>query len=150
MLEIFDISYSDIEVIRELWEKNRQYHEKSSEFFKDTYRAINFDSRIKAFSVFNEDNMKITVAKLDSEHIGYCISTITNGKGEVESLHVDEAHRGGGIGKELVLRHLDWMRGRNCEVIGVTVSQENESTIGFYKSLGFYPNTLYMQQKKED
>lgn len=147
MNEIFDISYDDIEVIKNLWEKNRQYHERSSEYFKESYGSIKFDERIKVFSVFNKETMKITVAKNNDEYIGYCISTIIDGKGEVASLHVDEVNRGNGLGKKLVDQHIEWMHEKNCKVIGVTVSQENESTIGFYKKLGFYPNTIYMQQK---
>ena len=49
MNKMFDISYADIEVIKNLWEKNRQYHEKTSEHFKESYRLINFDDRIKAY-----------------------------------------------------------------------------------------------------
>ncbi|MCK4257380.1 MAG: GNAT family N-acetyltransferase [Halanaerobiales bacterium] len=147
MNEIFDISYEEIEVIKNLWEKNRQYHENSSEYFKESYRFISFDQRTKAFSVFNKETMKITVAKSNDDYIGYCISTIIEEKGELESLHVDETSRGNGIGKKLVIKHIEWMKEKNCKVIGVTVSQENESTIWFYKKLGFYPNTLYMQLK---
>ncbi|KUO70560.1 MAG: hypothetical protein APF77_22025 [Clostridia bacterium BRH_c25] len=147
MLELFDISYDDIGVIKNLWEKNRQYHENSSEYFKELYRSMSFEQRIKAFSVFDAETMKITIAKSNGKNIGYCISTAVDGKGEIESVHVDESSRGTGVGKELVQRHLQWMNEKNCKVIGVTVSQENEPTIGFYKKLGFFPNTLYMQQK---
>ncbi|HYF81551.1 MAG TPA: GNAT family N-acetyltransferase [Clostridia bacterium] len=149
MSEIFDISFDEIDLIKNLWEKNRQYHENSSEYFKESYSSICFEQRIGAFSLFTCDTMKISVAKSNDEYIGYCISTITDGRGELESLHVDEANRGNGIGKKLVMEHLEWMNEKNCNVIGVTVSQENESTILFYKKLGFYPNTLYMQQKLE-
>lgn len=149
MNEIFDIPFDEIEIIKNLWEKNRQYHENSSEYFKDSYRCISFNQRMGAFSVFNSDNIKISVAKSNEEYIGYCISTIIDGRGELESLHVDEAQRGKGIGKKLVMKHLEWMKKKNCNVIGVTVSQENEATISFYRQLGFYPNTLYMQQKSE-
>ncbi len=144
MNEIFDISYDEVEVIKNLWEKNRQYHENTSEYFKESYRFISFDERIKAF---DNQTIKITVAKSDDEYIGYCISTIIDGKGEIESLHVDEHNRGNSIGKKLVIKHMEWLKENNCKVIGVTVSQENETTIGFYKKLGFYPNTLYMQQR---
>lgn len=150
MSEIFDISFDEIEIIKNLWEKNRQYHENSSEYFKDSYRSISFNDRIGAFSVFNSDAIKISVAKSNDEYIGYCISTVIDGRGELDSLHVDEANRGNGVGKKLVMQHLEWMNEKNCNVIGVTVSQENEATISFYKKLGFYPNTLYMQQKLEN
>ena len=147
MIETLDIPYDEVGVIKDLWDKNRLYHENSSEHFKELYRTMSFEERIKAFSVFSEEAIKITVAKDADDYVGYCISTIMDGKGEMQSLHVDEARRGNGIGKELVHRHLEWMKENNCEVIGVTVSQENKSTIGFYRKLGFYPNTLYMQQK---
>lgn len=146
MIEIFDIHFDKIEVIKNLWENNRKYHEDSSEYFSEAYRSIYFEERIGNFRAFDKDLLKITVANDNDEYIGYCISTIVEGKGEVESLHVDESKRGIGIGKKLVSAHLKWMKENNCKVIGVTVSQENESTISFYKKLGFYPNTLYMQQ----
>lgn len=143
MNEIFDISYDEVEVIKNLWEKNRQYHENTSEYFKESYRFISFEERIKDFE---SQTIKITVAKSDDGYIGYCISTIIDGKGEIDSLHVDAHNRGSGIGTKLVIKHIEWLKENNCKVIGVTVSQENETTIGFYKKLGFYPNTLYMQQ----
>lgn len=147
MNNIFDITYDEIEAIKDLWEKNRQYHENSSEYFMESYRSMNFEERIKAFAVFNEDTMKISVAKRNDEYIGYCISTTIDGTGEIQSLHVDEKYRGNGIGKKLVDKHIEWMNEKHCKVIGVTVSQENESTIRFYSKFGFFPNTLYMQRK---
>ncbi len=41
MNEIFDISYDEVEVIKNLWEKNRQYHENTSE-----YLALRRESKI--------------------------------------------------------------------------------------------------------
>lgn len=146
MYEFFDIKYNEISIIKELWEKNRQYHEDTSEYFGQLYHSINFEDRIKIFAGFNEDTLKITVAKENGEYVGYCISTIVEGSGELESIHVSASKRGKGIGKELAIKHINWMKKNNCKVITVTVSQENKNTVHFYKSLGFYPNTLYMQQ----
>lgn len=153
MVEIFDVSFGKIEVIKDLWEKNRLYHEKSSQYFSEAYRCICFEDKIKYFKGMDEDTLKITVAKDGENLLGYCISTIIDGRGEMASIHVDQSRRGTGIGKKLVVEHLKWMKDKKCKAIGVTVSQENDSTIGFYKKLGFYPNTIYMQQKiinKED
>jgi ribosomal protein S18 acetylase RimI-like enzyme len=147
VIEIFDISYDEREVIKTLWERNRLHHEKSSEYFKQFYRSLSFDKRFNPWEGLNKDTMKITVAKSHNKYIGYCISTIIDGKGELESLHVNESNRGNGIGEKLVIKHIEWMKEKNCKVIGVAVSQENESTIGFYRKLGFYPKTLFMQLK---
>lgn len=145
MYELFDISYNEVGIIKELWEKNRQYHEDISERFGYQYRLVTFADRMKGLAGFNEDMIKITVVKENDEYIGYCISIITQGKGELESLHVSASKRGQGIGRELVAAHIDWMKKNKCDVIGVTASQENSNTIDFYKSLGFYPKTVYMQ-----
>lgn len=147
MIEYYDIPFDNIGVIKNLWEKNRQYHESTSEYFKELYHSIKFDEKVKTFASLSKDMMKITVAKNDNEYIGYCISTVRDGKGEVESLHIDAKSRRKGIGQELMDKHIEWLRKKDCHIIGVTVSQENESTISFYKKLGFYPNTMYMQLK---
>ncbi|WP_425449624.1 GNAT family N-acetyltransferase [Dethiothermospora halolimnae] len=147
MVKYYDIPFEQIGGIKELWEKNRQYHENTSKHFKEIYQFIRFDEKAKSFSGFPKDKLKITVAEKDNQYVGYCISTIRGDKGEVESLHVDSESRRMGIGRELMNRHIKWLREKSSKVIGVTVSQENDSTISFYKKLGFYPNTLYMQMK---
>lgn len=146
MSEICDIPFEEVESIRELWEKNCRYHEKISEYFKEDYANASFVRRMKGFSEYSPENIKITIAKEDGVLIGYCISTIKDGVGELDTLHVDERLRGKGVGKEIVLRHVDWLK-KHCKVIGVTVSQENDSTIRFYRKMGFFPNTLYMKMK---
>ncbi|WP_422484596.1 GNAT family N-acetyltransferase [Gudongella sp. DL1XJH-153] len=146
MFEMFDISFNGIEIIKDLWEKNRQYHENNSTFFGESYRTICFEDKVKDLAKFHKDKIKISVAKVNDEYIGYCISTIVDDNGEIASIHVDQSSRRVGIGKKLVVEYLEWMKGKKCKAIGVTVSQENKSTINFYKELGFYPNTLFMQQ----
>ncbi|MFT9496543.1 GNAT family N-acetyltransferase [Anaerosolibacter sp.] len=137
MVEFYDISFDKIEVIKNLWEENRQYHENTSEYFKELYHSISFDQKVKALSLLPQGMLKITIAKNEDKYIGYCISAINGGKGEVESLHVDAGSRRNGIGHELMKRHIEWLREKGCIIIGVTVSQENESTISFYKKLRF-------------
>ncbi|WP_430883260.1 GNAT family N-acetyltransferase [Fusibacter sp. JL216-2] len=145
-MEYFDIDYSDIHLIKDLWEKNRIYHEVSSEHFGHAYKGICFEDRMKKFKTYEGDTLKITLCKENEVIIGYCISSACQSVGELVSMHVDASKRGKGIGKKLVKHHLSWMKELACQSIGVTVSQENESTIAFYKKMGFYPNTLYMQQ----
>lgn len=148
-MNFIDIDLKDINRIKELWEKNRLYHERSSEHFGSDYKSVCFEERMSKFNDFDDNMLKITICSEGQTIIGYCISIIDNSVGEVESIHVEESKRGCGIGEKLVNNHLQWMREMNCERIGVTVSHENESTIRFYEKLGFYPNTLYMQQLSE-
>lgn len=144
-----DITYSSIDRIKELWERNRAYHEATSEFFSEAYKGLIFEDRITGFSNFDQENIKITVASVGTLAIGYCLSIKEGLKGEVATLHVVEEHRGEGIGKDLMNQHLEWLRSNKCDDIKVVVSQENMPTIEFYKSLGFYPNTVEMFLKEK-
>jgi ribosomal protein S18 acetylase RimI-like enzyme len=148
MVMIFyrDIQYSQISVVKDLWEKNRIYHEKLSKYFGDTYTNLIFEDRIKHFSNFDCNHMKITIAE-DSEKLilGYCISTIDGIAAETHSLHVAEEARGLGIGKNLMNNHIEWMKNNNCTNIIIKVEYENSNTINFYNGLGFKENIIEMR-----
>lgn len=147
LLMIFyrDIQYSQISVIKNLWEKNRVYHENLSKYFGDNYSNIIFEDRIKHFSNFDSNHIKITIAEnSENQIIGYCISTIDGIAAETHSLHVAEDARGLGIGKNLMNRHIEWMKNNSCTNITLTVAYENSNTISFYNSLGFKENTIEM------
>ncbi len=148
MTEYKDISYNEIHLIKALWEKNRQYHEWTSEHFGYRYKGLKFEERMKTFEFANKDQVKITVALEDDITIAYCLSVIDNGTGELATLHVLHDKRKQGIGQHLVDAHLEWLKNA-CSEIKVTVSQENSQTISFYNSLGFKANALEMIYMEE-
>lgn len=144
-----DIPFNEVSIIKEVWERNRKFHEEISKFFSDLYSDIVFEERINEFSSFDKDNIKITLAE-DAEScnlLGYCISTFEGNHGQPQTLHVVEEARGTGIGKELMNRHIEWLKNNGCEVITITVSYENNNTIEFYEAMGFRPNSLEMRLK---
>lgn len=144
-----DIPYSEISIIKNLWEKNRKYHEDLSEDFGYIYSGLVFEERMIPFSLFDNANIKITVAEnlIDKNIVGYCISTIKGNEGETQSLHVAKDVRGLGIGKCLMNNHINWMKNQGCKNIVLTVSFDNKNTIDFYKFLGFKENTIEMRMK---
>jgi len=149
MVCLRDISFSQVSIIKELWEKNRKYHENLSEFFGDLYSDLVFEERIKPFSSFDKDHIKITLAEdnLSRNILGYCISTFKGIEGETQTLHVAEEIRGSGIGKSLMDSHIKWLQNNGCKDIAITVAFENTNTIEFYKTLGFKANTIEMRLK---
>lgn len=149
MVCLRDISFSQVSIIKDLWEKNRKYHENLSEFFGDLYSDLVFEERINSFSTFDKDHIKITLAEdtLNRNILGYCISTFEGIEGETQSLHVAEEIRGSGIGKSLMDSHIKWLKNNGCKDITITVASENTNTIEFYKTLGFKANTLEMRLK---
>lgn len=149
MVSYKDIRVNEISIIKELWERNRKYHEKISENFNFLYSDIIFEDRISRFKSFNEKNIKITIAIDDrnSEVIGYSISTLEHNKGEIETIHVLENYRGKGIGKFLINSHISWLKANNCSSIVLSVDYSNANTIKFYKSIGFAENIVEMRLK---
>lgn len=147
MYRIFDIDPEEVEVIEELWESNKIFHQEISRHFKELYTSITFEERMKDLRSIDREEIKVTVVQRDGRYIGYCISKIKEGRGELESLHVARESRGMGVGKTLSNKHIEWMKGSGCSSIGVRVAHENDDAISFYRKLGFFPNTLRLQLK---
>lgn len=146
MIEYIDIEPSQIDRIKLLWHKNKEYHLQNEPVFKEQYANLEFEDRMNAI-LEGEKELKITIAEEAGNTYGYCISTISGNVGEIVSLHVLESQRRKGIGKQLTEKHIQWLRSRNCKEIGLFVASSNEKTISFYKQLGLHPNLLYMQMK---
>lgn len=147
MYKIFDVAPEEVAVIEDLWERNRIFHEEVSEHFKELYTSLTFGERMEDLRNIDREEIKITVAQRDGRYIGYCISKIREGRGELESLHVSGESKGMGVGKSLSDEHIRWLKGRGCTSIKVRVAYENDDAISFYRKLGFYPNTLDLQLK---
>lgn len=148
MICLRDIPFSEVSIIKGLWEKNREYHENISEHFGDLYKDLVFEERMNHFSSFDEEHIKITIAEdSDKKTLGYSISAFEGKEGYIHSLHVAEKIRGSGIGKKLMNNHIGWLQKNGCKSISITVAVENVNTIEFYKNLGFKGNTMEMRLK---
>ncbi|WP_206458610.1 GNAT family N-acetyltransferase [Anaerovorax sp. IOR16] len=146
-MNIKDISMKEIDAIKDVWEKNREYHQRLSKEFGYLYDGLNFHDRMKGFLSYDPSLLKISVAEIDGVIVGYCISVCDGQIGEIATLHVLSMYRKEGIGKKLILRHLDWLKKVGCKEITITVSYENIETIEFYRSFGFGENTIEMRLK---
>lgn len=143
------IKFSEVSLIKELWERNRKYHEEISKDFSFLYSDIVFEERISGFNSFNEDKIKITIAEDDKDLkvVGYCISTFEHNNGEIQTIHILKECRGQGIGKTLINNHINWLKYNNCHSISLNVDYANTNTIKFYKSMGFAENIIEMRLK---
>lgn len=147
MINYFDITPEKIDLIKDLWISNRDYHIEIEPHFAYQYEGLTFEGRM--LSLFNETSKeyKITIAQQDDKLIGYSISEFQNNEGEILSLHVLAKFRGQGIGKTLLAEHVGWLKAKGCLKVGLFVSHENRSAIGFYLANGFLSNLIYMQTK---
>jgi GNAT superfamily N-acetyltransferase len=65
---------------------------------------------------------------------------------ELESMFVVGAHRGKGIGQELVREFVPWCRVKGVKRIAVTAYAANEAAVRFYQRLGFEPRTVTLER----
>lgn len=150
MSEIFqDISLGEISILKECWEELNKIHETDSVYFKEYYHKFTFDERIQSFLNINEKNIKITIIKNDQSILGYCISTMSNNIGEIDSLYLNPEIRSKHFGQRLVELHTKWLKSNGCKKIVVTVSYGHDSVLKFYNKLGFYERLIELEIKEE-
>ena len=145
MVVFTDINSDEIFILNELWNQNAEYHRAKSEYFKNQKRNVSFLDRIEVWK--NCKDIKITKIEDENEIIGYCISCIEYNVGNIESIFIKENMRRNGIGKNVILKHIEWMKNSKCERINVTTVYGNEEAIEFYKKMNILPKKIVFELK---
>lgn len=107
---------------------------------------------------FLEDigNRTVYVAKIDGIVAGYVILSVIEKGGpgtlqkkllRLDSICVDEALRGHGIGKAMVADVRALARVFGCKELILGVHPENDDAVGFYQKCGFRIRTINMDMK---
>jgi ribosomal protein S18 acetylase RimI-like enzyme len=144
------IDIQKIDLIKELWEALRDHHKNETDYFKQRFENLTFETRKKAILEKAENGkLIIDIVKINAgKIIGYCVSSIDEKQnGEIDSILVDEQFRGMKIGEELVVRALNWFDENKVETRRIVVAQGNERAFKFYEKFGFYHLFSTLQQK---
>ena len=137
---------STLDGIAELWDKLRQLHYEKSRDFKHYYDGFTFAERKKALiSQADEGELLVVIASEGSRNIGYCVSGVAKGTGEVKSIFVEEDYRRSDIGGKMMEITLEWIKARSPEKITLEVATGNEEVLGFYAKFGFAPRLIELQ-----
>ena len=143
--------FSEIDIIRPLWEELNRHHAGRSEHFRAWYERMNFGERKAYFRNLHESGklrLDLAVDHPTGNPVGYCVSSLSREKaGEIESLFVDPAYRSEGVGTTLVTRALGWMDSSGAVRKRVSVGCGNEDTQTFYQKFGFVPRLTVLEQK---
>jgi len=134
-MKISTLHPEDIETIKPLWESLNEVHHKNSQNWKEHFAKFTFQKRIR--SIQNNDKYSVFISSLNQEIYGYCIASINNNIGEIDSIFVKENYRGTSLGKKLVENAIEWLKRKNVECIKVGIAEGNESVLQFYEKLGF-------------
>jgi diamine N-acetyltransferase len=145
------LDLDQIDLIRPLWEKLNAQHAGISANFSEELRVRCFEDR-KAELLAEGKKLQILLVTCPGGEnvIAYSIASLaSSGEGEIDSLFVEEEHRGSGIGTDLVRSALAWLDERGATTKSVVVLFENTEALSFYARFGFHPRNVSAIHKKE-
>lgn len=142
------IDKKKLDVIQQLWQKLNEIHLNESVHFKEHYKSFTFKDRCLKFIPIPEDKLRIEIVQDNEVCIGYCITTINDSVGEIDSIFVESAFRTYGLGRILIDNSVQWLKTNRCQKIMVGVAAGHESVFEFYQKFNFYPRMTYLQLKE--
>ena len=100
------------------------------------------------YEILNEFPNTFIVAELDGQVVSYIMCRIEYGlsvmkrfglarKGHIISIATLEAHRGKGVGTNLIQRAMDEMRKGGCKEVFLEVRVTNDDAVALYRKLAF-------------
>jgi diamine N-acetyltransferase len=142
IFEIIELSSSEIETIKPLWELLCKHHEASSTHFKVRYQKMKFEDRIAGYLHKTSKKIDVAIIPDTKKAIGYCLSSVFSEDGElvgeIDSLFVLPEFRHIGVGNALMNRAIEWLNKQNVARKKIIVAEGNEQAFGFYARYGFY------------
>lgn len=151
-IDYIETGAEGIDQIRPLWEQLALHHKSTSTHFKEVYDHFTFEKR--RADLLNKSRgglLRVDIAKDHDtgKNVGYCVSSMKENEGEIDSLFIDRDYRSAGIGSIFMERALAWMDGQHAIVKRVAVAAGNEGAFGFYEKFGFLPRQVILEQKKK-
>lgn len=144
-MDLIELEQSRYPEIKPLWEKLNKIHGKRSTHFKDHFAAFTFERRLGQFH--QKEHQAIFAVMHEAVCSGYVMVSCENGRGEIDSIFVEDGLRCGGIGSALMKQALAWLDDRACSTIQVAVAEGNETAIAFYRAFGFFERFIVLQRK---
>ena len=145
-----ELKKEEIDLIKPLWENLKEHHCEISTYFTGKYQKFSFEERkAQILKKSNKGSLKIDIVKdKDNEkYVGYCISSILEDIGEVDSIYIKEKYRYSNVGTQLIKRSLQWMDRKGVINKKIIVAVGNEELIPFYQKFNFYPRHIIIEQK---
>jgi ribosomal protein S18 acetylase RimI-like enzyme len=147
---IIEKSIKEIELIKPLWEQLNIVHLGKSIHFKSKFEKFTFDERVK-FIYEKSQNGTVKIDLLwNSEtknYVGYCLNSISDNLGEIESIYIEDKYRKFGLGGKLMDSSLSWFELNGITNIQIGVVYSNEEALPFYERYGFYVGTYVLRKK---
>ena len=140
-ISLVEKDINEIQLIKPLWEKLNLIHFNNSVYFKSKYEKFTFEKRIETINRKSENGIVKLDVILDNdtmEYVGYCLSSIEDNIGEIESIFIEKQYRRYKLGDKLMVNALNWFKSNSITDIQISVVYANDEAIPFYKRYGFY------------
>jgi ribosomal protein S18 acetylase RimI-like enzyme len=148
---IKSLDFIEIDVIKPLWEELNAWTARISPHFGKHFETMTFEKRKAEFAEKGRRGELLIdgcVYRSATDMVGYCVSNIIGGVGEIDSLFVKETHRGCNAGGLLMESAMAWMKGRGIRDITVNVAVGNERALGFYQRFGLFPRLILLSNTR--
>lgn len=137
---IVEKDIKEIELMKPLWEQLNSIHYDKSIYFKNKYDKFTFDKRIEyIYRKAQNGTIKFDML-LDNDtgnYIGYCLSSIEDNLGEIESIFIENKYRKLKLGDKLMTNALNWFESNSITEIEINVVYANDEALPFYNRYGF-------------
>lgn len=148
MLNYYETDEKDLELIEPLWKKLIYHLQSKSTYFSLDYKSLIFEERREQLiKIAESGQLRLDIVTEGTEYMGYCVCSIVDGKGFIDSLFVDQQYRKRGIGNKLMERALNWMDIHSVSDIEILMSFGNDAALGFYEKYGFYTKNMILRKK---
>jgi GNAT superfamily N-acetyltransferase len=110
-----------------------------------------------AFDALDRDrNNRLLIAELDGEIVGTLQITFIHGlsrqgakRALIEAVRVSSAHRGKGLGEEIIRAAIEIARESKCAMVQLTTDKSRKDAHRFYERLGFVASHVGMKLSLE-
>lgn len=141
-----------LDLVEPLWKELAAHHleraESAAPAFATGMAALTFAARRDELLAKNRDRalrIELAVDPAAGAPVGYCVASgAPGGHGEVESIFVDAAYRGRGIGGALLDHAAAWMDELGTIEQAISVFAANDRVLPFYARHGFAPRFVVL------
>ena len=142
-----ELEYDALDEVEALWLDLKEYQRSKTNHFHEHYLKVNFADR-KA-DLKSKELVKIILAEGTGnsrvEKIGFCMVSLDNEVGQIESLFVAEDSRRKGLGGVLLERGIRLLKEHRPRHIRLLVGEGNEDVVSFYQKYGFVKRATQLE-----
>lgn len=142
-MRILQVERREIDRIESLWHELKQHHQGRTTDYTQHYLDTTF--RKRKSELLGKDQLAIFIAELDKNAVGFCVVSVNQKQGEVDSLFVQSNQRKCRAGSSLMAEAMRWLHEQHPQCISLSVGQGNEEVLPFYEKLGFKTRATVME-----